>query len=174
MESESLKCCYCSPSGWHCDQTASESGLCYWHDPAVDKSRDDVKEQLEAWAHSGRPLDGFQLTKTDLSHINLVHRGSSNGYSCREADFYRANLSNAHFFKLDLRDSSLMKADLSGANLHCAQLDNVNFLGVELSKTRLENIVWGDSFKQEKEATQARKVGDLKKEKALYQELEEV
>ncbi len=36
-----------------------------------------------------------------------------------------------------------MKANLSGANLHCARFGDVNFLGVELSKTRLENIEGG-------------------------------
>ncbi|AKB07078.1 MULTISPECIES: ion channel [Vibrio] len=174
MAKQPETCCYCSPSGWQCDQAAGESGLCYWHDPVIDKSRDDVKEKVEAWAHSGRPLDGFQLAKTDLQHINLVNRGSASGYSCRQADFYRANLSHAHFFKLDLQGSSLMKANLSGANLHCARLGDVNFLGVELSKTRLENIEWGASFKQEIEALKARSARDSAKEIALYQELEEV
>ncbi|WP_233358304.1 pentapeptide repeat-containing protein, partial [Vibrio cholerae] len=67
-----------------------------------------------------------------------------------------------------------MKANLSGANLHCARLGDVNFLGVELSKTRLENIEWGASFKQEIEALKARSARDSAKEIALYQELEEV
>lgn len=76
MEGKPQTCGYCSPSGWQCDQTANSSGLCYWHDPAVDKSHDEVKEQVEAWAHSGRPLDGFQLARTQLQDINLVNRGS--------------------------------------------------------------------------------------------------
>ncbi|MFG0605876.1 pentapeptide repeat-containing protein [Vibrio mimicus] len=174
MENQSLKCCYCSPSGWRCDQTANESGLCYWHDPAVDKSHDEVKDKLEAWVRSGRPLDGFRLVRTNLQDINLVNRGSLVGYSCRDADFYRANLTDAHCFRLDLRGSSLMKANLHGANLNCAKLEGANLLGVELSRARLENIEWGIAFRQEFEAKEARKNRDVASEISLYQELEEV
>ncbi|ENM5729876.1 pentapeptide repeat-containing protein [Vibrio mimicus] len=174
MEGKPQTCGYCSPSGWQCDQTANSSGLCYWHDPAVDKSHDEVKEQVEAWAHSGRPLDGFQLARTQLQDINLVNRGSHQGYSCRNADFYRADLTDAHCFRLDLRGSSLMKANLLGANLNCAKLEGANMLGVELSRARLENIEWGEAFKQELEAKKARKNRDVLSEVSLYQELEEV
>ena len=81
-------CSYCNPDGWQCSEPANESGLCYWHDPTVDKSQDEgVKDAVEKWAKAGKPLDGFQLARTQLEDINLVNRGSKRGYQCREADF---------------------------------------------------------------------------------------
>lgn len=129
MKSTQGQCSYQNPDGWCCDQPCGESGLCYWHDPKVDKSKDDIKDKVEQWAAAGKPLDGFQLAKTDLVDINLVNRGCKEGYSCRNVDFYRADLTDAHFFGLDLRGSSLMKSKMLGANLHCAKLDNCNLLG---------------------------------------------
>ncbi|PMJ91204.1 ion channel [Vibrio sp. 10N.261.55.A7] len=174
MNFEHSKCRYQSPDNWHCDQPCGESGLCYWHDPSVDKSNDNVREEVENWAAEGKPLDGFQLAKTNLVDINLVNRGSKEGYKCRNADFYRADLSDAHFFGLDLRGSSLMKAKLNCANLHCAQLSNCNLLGADLSRARLENIEWGSSLKQEIDTRAAMKKGDRRQVISLCQEAEEV
>ncbi|KJY85099.1 potassium transporter Kef [Vibrio galatheae] len=174
MESHQGQCSYQNPDGWSCDQPCGDSGLCYWHDPQVDKSNHDVKDQVEQWAAAGKPLDGFQLAKTDLEDIDLVNRGSKQGYQCRGVDFYRANLTDAHFFGLDLRGSSLMKARLIGANLHCAKLDNCNLLGAELSRAKLENIEWGGCLKQEFDANNALKKRDRKKSIMLCQEAEEV
>jgi len=167
-------CCYSNREGWHCDQPAEESGLCYWHDPAIDKSGDDVKEQVEQWAKQGKPLDGFQLARTKLDDINLVNRGSRSGYQCRDVDFYRADLSDAHFFGLDLRGSSLMKASLRGANLHCARLEQCNLLGTDLTRTRLENVDWGEELEQEKRAIEALKQKQNKQAIGYFQEAEEV
>ncbi|MGY3568910.1 pentapeptide repeat-containing protein [Vibrio sp. SCSIO 43135] len=174
MKSEKGRCSYQNPDGWRCDQPCGESGLCYWHDPAVDKSNDNVKQQVEEWAAAGKPLDGFQLARTNLVDLNLVNRGNKVGYSCRNVDFYRADLSEAHFFGLDLRGSSLMKCKLVCANLHCAQLNDCNLLGADLARARLENIHWGRALKQEREAKLAAKVGDRHKASSLYQEAEEV
>ncbi|EEX91575.1 kef-type K+ transporter NAD-binding component [Vibrio orientalis CIP 102891 = ATCC 33934] len=174
MESHQGRCSYQNPDGWCCDQPSGESGLCYWHDPKVDKSNDDVKDKVEQWAAAGKPLDGFQLAKTNLEDLNLVNRGSKEGYLCRDVDFYRANLTDAHFFGLDLRGSSLMKAKLIGANLHCAKLDNCNLLGASLSRAKLENIEWGGDLKQERAARRAIR-GHKRKESVMYcQEAEEV
>ncbi|USD65814.1 ion channel [Vibrio sp. SCSIO 43136] len=172
--SASKTCCYQTEDGWKCDQPAGESGLCYWHDPKIDKSKDDVKTQVEEWAKAGKPLDGFQLARTQLSDINLVNRGQKNGFSCRHADFYRADLSQAHCFGLDLRGSSLMKANLHGANLHCAKLEHCNMLGTDLSRSRLENIEWGEELAQESRAYQAEKEGNRAQAVELFQEAEEV
>ncbi|MBE4619367.1 ion channel [Vibrio navarrensis] len=174
MKSDKGRCRYQNPDGWCCDQPSSESGLCYWHDPEIDKSNHDVKSQVEQWAAEGKPLDGFQLAKTNLADLNLVNRGSKVGYQCREADFYRADLSDAHFFGLDLRGSSLMKCKLVSANLHCARLEGCNLLGADLSRARLENIDWGSELKQERQARQAKQKGDLHKAESLWQEVEEV
>ncbi|RQW62388.1 ion channel [Vibrio viridaestus] len=173
--SETKHCCrYVSPGGWRCDQEAHDSELCYWHNPDVDKSEDDVKSQVEEWARSGRPLDGFQLARTNLADINLVNAGSKAGYSCRDADFYRADLTHAHCFGLDLRGASLMKAKLVDANLNCTQVEGANFLGVDFSRARLENVGWGKYLKQEKLAREQLKARNITKARSLFQEAEEV
>lgn len=174
MESHQGQCSYQNPDGWCCDQPCGESGLCYWHDPKVDKSKDNIKDKVERWAAAGKPLDGFQLARTNLEDLDLVNRGCKEGYQCRDVDFYRANLTEAHFFGLDLRGSSLMKAKLIGANLHCAKLDNCNLLGAELSRAKLENIEWGGCLKQELEAKKALRQRDRKRSVMLCQEAEEV
>jgi len=174
MTDKQNTCCYENPDGWRCDEPANPSGFCYWHDPNIDKSHDAVKEKVEAWAQSGRPLDGFQLARTNLEDINLVNSGKKEGYQCRNADFYRANLSRAHFFKLDLRGTSLMKANLFHANLHCAKINGCNVLGTDFTKARLENIEWGHQLKQEKLAKEAKKAGNKTLANCLYQEAEEV
>ncbi|RTZ15312.1 potassium transporter Kef [Vibrio aquaticus] len=174
MESHQGRCSYQNPDGWCCDQPCGESGLCYWHDPKIDKSKDDIKDQVEQWAAAGKPLDGFQLAKTNLEDIDLVNRGCKEGYSCRDADFYRANLTDAHFFGLDLRGSSLMKTKLIGANLHCAKLENCNLLGASLSRAKLENIKWGGDLKQEQAAKQCFKTRQTKEALMFCQEAEEV
>lgn len=173
-ESREHTCTFCNEDGWQCQEPAGESGLCYWHDPAIDKSKDDIKEQIEQWACDGKPLDGFQLARTKLQDIDLVHRGSRVGYKCRNADFYRADLTDAHFFALDLRGSSLMKAKLVCANLHCAKLDNCNLLGADLTNARLETIDWGNMFKQERKALQAMSKWHREESISLCQEAEEV
>ncbi len=174
MESHNAQCRYQNIDGWCCDQPSGESGLCYWHDPKIDKSNDNIKDQVEQWAAAGKPLDGFQLARANLEDIDLVNRGCKEGYQCRDADFYRANLTDAHFFGLDLRGSSLMKSKLNGANLHCAKLDNCNLLGADLTRAKLENVEWGAKLKQEREAKLAGKKRDNKQAKMLWQEAEEV
>ncbi|WP_375752820.1 ion channel [Vibrio sp. HN007] len=173
-EEKAGTCKYCNEDGWKCSEPAGESGLCYWHDPGIDKSCDDIKESIERWARDGKPLDGFQLARTNLHDVNLVNKGHKAGYNCRNADFYRADLTEAHFFGLDLRGSSLMKTKLRGANLHCAKLENCNLLGADLTNARLETINWGIMLKQEKRAYEA--LDKCKKEEAvgLCQEAEEV
>lgn len=174
MESTQGQCSYQNPDGWCCDQPCGESGLCYWHDPKVDKSKDDVKDKVEKWAAEGKPLDGFQLARTNLVDVNLVNRGNKDGYSCRDVDFYRADLTDAHFFGLDLRGSSLMKTKMVGANLHCARLDKCNLLGADLDRAKLENVNWGRFIKQEEQVREARKARQYDKVAPLYQEAEEV
>ncbi|MFY2509515.1 ion channel [Vibrio pectenicida] len=174
MESTQSQCSYQNPDGWCCDQPCGDSGLCYWHDPKVDKSNDDVKDKVEQWAAEGKPLDGFQLARTNLLDINLVNRGNKDGYLCRDVDFYRADLTDAHFFGLDLRGSSMMKTKMVGANLHCAQLDHCNLLGADLDRAKLENVKWGRYIKQEEQVREARKARQYDRVTPLYQEAEEV
>jgi hypothetical protein len=168
------RCRYVNPDGWQCEETCEDLGLCYWHDPKVDKSQDDITQALENWAKSGKPLDGFQLSRANLSDVNLVKSGSKLGYSCRNVDLYRADLTDAHLFGIDLRGSSLMKAKLSGANLNCAHLERCNVLGADFSRTRFENVDWGHKLHQEIKAEEAEKQGDKMQMNSLYQEVEEV
>ena len=110
---------------------------------------------LKLGPKTGKPMDGFQLKRADLSNINLVRRNSKQGYSFRDADLYRAKLHKAHLFSIDLSGSSLMKADLSFSNLHCANLKGCNLLGVDFGRARLENIEWGEQINQEIKAREA-------------------
>ena len=169
------QCIYRYRDGCQCDvDRHGDSPFCYWHDPVVDKSDHYIKEDLEAWAKSGKSMDGFQLKRVDLSNINLVKRGSKNGYSFRDADLYRANLNKAHLFAVDFSGSSLMKANLSGSNLHCANLENCNLLGVDISRCRLENISWGEFVCQEIKAKEALKEGEHLLANDHCQEAEEI
>ncbi|GAA3934923.1 ion channel [Litoribacillus peritrichatus] len=173
--SHSTSCLYTYRDGNQCQETCNEdSPFCYWHDPVIDKSTHDIKEKLEAWAKTGKPMDGFQLKKVDLSNINLVRRGSKVGYSFRDADLYRANLNRAHLFAMDFSGSSLMKADLSFSNLHCANLQGCNLLGVDIGRCRLENINWGDLVCQEEKAKEAQKEGESQLANDHCQEAEEI
>ncbi|MDG3087248.1 pentapeptide repeat-containing protein [Vibrio hannami] len=173
-ERKAEACNFCNQDGWRCSEPAGESGLCYWHDPEIDKSCDDIKSEIEQWARDGKPLDGFQLARVNLNDINLVNKGHKVGYKCRNADFYRADLTEAHFFGLDLRGTSLMKTKLKGANLHCAQLEDCNLLGADLTNARLETINWGIMLKQEKRAFEALKNCKHDEAVGLCQEAEEV
>ncbi len=167
-------CCYCSPDGWRCDQPAMYGNYCFWHDKSHSKAGIELRQTLEQWAQSGRPLDGLQLARTDLRGINLVNRDHKDGYSCQGADFYRADLSGAHLFKLNARDSSFMKANLAGANLHCADFRGCNLLGTRLTHARLENIQWGDHLRQELQALDMLSACQSATANDLWQESEEV
>ena len=167
-------CQFCSPQGWHCDQQAGETGLCFWHDRAASKDGQHLSAALEHWVRDGRPMDGMQLARADLTDVDLVNHGAEQGYSCRNADLYRANLTGAHLFRLDARGSSLMKADLSGANLHCADLRDCNLLGSIFSHARMENVLWGKRLHQEVCAQQCLLAGDHERADSYWQEAEEV
>lgn len=175
MDQKPNTCIYHYREGNQCEEACNDSSpFCYWHDPVVDKSNDNIKEKLEAWAKSGRSMDGFQLKRVDLSNINLVKRGSRTGYTLRDADLYRANLQYAHLFSVDFSGSSLMKANLSFSNLHCANLERSNLLGVDISRCRLENIKWGDFNYQEIKAREAFKEGEKTLAIEHCQEAEEI
>lgn len=172
---EESTCNYVRRDGGQCQEVCHHgSPLCYWHNADIDKSEHELKNKLEAWAKTGKPMDGFQLKGVDLSNINLVRRGSKVGYSFLDADLYHANLSHSHLFSLDLRGSSLMKADLSGSNMHCANLQGCNLLGVDISRCRLENIQWGKAVLQETQAMQAFAARERQLAKNHCQEAEEV
>lgn len=146
----------------------------FWLDAEADKREvEGLAEALQRRAGDGRPMLGFQLKKADLAGIDLVNHGAHTGYSLRDADLYRANLSNAHLFALDLRGSSLMKADLRQANLHCADLRDCNLLGIRLDGARLDNVIWDRQLLQERQGREQLRSGNAGAARQLFQEAEE-
>ncbi len=130
-----------------------------------------LKERLEQRAAKSAVMIGFQLSRVDLSHINLVKRDAKQGYKFIDADFYRANMQFAHCFKVDFSGCSLMKTNLKYANLHCANLENCNLLGANFEHAKLEHIHWGDEILQEK---MAKNETDPVEKEDLYQQAEEI
>lgn len=130
-----------------------------------------IKEQLEARAKTGCPMQQFSLAREDLTGVNLVNQNASCGYQLTHSDLYRANLQGAHLFMLDLSGSSLMKANLSNANLHYANLQNCNLLGVILKGAKIEHVHWGDQVVQERLGLAEK---DRQTQIELFQQAEEI
>jgi uncharacterized protein YjbI with pentapeptide repeats len=174
MSSELPICKYVPPQGESCPNKSMGAGYCFWHDPKMDKSNMDLREKLEDYAKDGGFLHGLKLKRANLSGINLVRRGKSNGYDLSGSDFYRANLANAHLFNLTMRDGSLMKANLEHANLHCCDFEHSNLLGVKLEGARLDKINIGASLQQEIDGRAAEKSGDQDQALDNYEQSEEI
>jgi len=135
------------------------------------KQREDVARALEERARSGQPMSGFKLDRAELQRINLVNRGSQQGYVFRDCDFYRANFEQAHCFKVDFSGCSLMKANFRNANLHCANLEGCNLLGTCFSHAKLEHVNWGEKMLQEYQA----ELTQIRSEQIdFYQQAEEI
>lgn len=169
-----ISCNYISPEGYHCEERAEESGLCFWHDPNISKEGEDVKQRLEAWAATGKPMIGFCLKRANLQDIKLINEGQKSGLNLAYADLYRANLRSAHLFHIDLHGASLMKAHVEGANLNCANLEETNLLGTQFKHTKIEHINWGDKLKQEYTALVAEKQNDCVQALDYFEQAEEI
>jgi Ion channel/Pentapeptide repeats (9 copies) len=168
-------CRYEAPSGDACPEPAQESsGLCFWHDPGVDKRGADVKARLEAVAQSGRSLEGYVLRGANLRDVNLTFGETQRRVNLTHADLARTDLHNAHLFNADLRGASLLKANLDGANVNNAHFEDANLLGAELEGARLERVDWGRHLHQESQARQAHHEGREELAMNLYAEAEEV
>lgn len=157
MNNNEKVCQYKDPEGHCCPNIVKNSTHCYWHDKSIDKSQEKLTEQLESYAKSGGFLRGICLTKAQLGGVDLVNHQHKNGYDFSYADFYRANLNNAHLFNISLNHASLMKANLRDANLHRARLQNANLLGVRWYGSKIEKVQLGDKLRQEQLAKQAYK-----------------
>lgn len=168
------ECKYQDPENVACPNHASDSGYCYWHDQDIDKSGANVKEALEAYAHSGGFLRGITLKSANLSEIDLVNHHSKTGFDFSYADLYRANLKNSHLFNINFTDASLMKADLREANLNCANLTNANLLGAKWAGTKIENIRFGKKLKQEYLAKKAQQNKQHQLAKDYFEQAEEI
>ena len=168
------RCKFISKEGEQCPEQDLGSGYCFWHDPQIDKSHLDLAEKLEKYVKDGGFTKGLKLQRANLRGVNLVNRGSRDGFDFSESDFYRADLRGAHLFNLELNDGSLMKADLRESNLHCATFRNTNLLGVKLAEAKLDNLDIGRRLYQERLAAEHLKNGE--KEQALdnYEQSEEI
>jgi len=167
-------CHYHFKDGSECPHDDEGKGLCFWHDPTIDKSGMDLKDQLEALARDGQILEGFQLARANLEGINLVRHGDKRGYSLARADLYRANLRGAHLFKLDLSEASLMKADCREANLHFCNLGDTNLLGARFENAKIENVPWGALLLHEKMGYDALKAKRKKEALDYFEQAEEI
>ncbi len=167
-------CHYRFKDGSECPHADEGKGLCFWHDPTIDKSGMDLKQQLETLARDGELMEGFHLARANLEGVNLVRHGDKQGYSLARADLYRANLRGAHLFKLDLSEASLMKADCREANLHFANLNDANLLGARFDKAKIENIEWGKRLLHEKMGYEALKAKRHKEAMDYFEQGEEI
>lgn len=152
-------------------EVEGEGGLCFWHDPKVPKDGPDIRQRLEAWARSGRSMEGFVLRQARLEGARL---SSQQGFDLRRADLSRANLQGASLFNLDLRGAQLLKADFSRANLNHAKMQDADLLGAILEGTKLEEVEWGEVVMQEQQAHLAGAEGKGEEAARLYKEAEEV
>ncbi len=168
-------CRYISPEGISCNEPSQgDAPLCFWHDPEADRSGDDLCEKLEAFAATGKPMDGFVLRYANLEQLNLNRPQGKDRYRLRYADLYRAKLARAHLYNIDLTGCNLMKADLSWVNLNSGGLEDCNLLGVNFKNARLEDVSWGEKVLQAVEGDKAQKQGDTEHAKSMYLEAESV
>lgn len=157
-----------------CQGEANSSGYCYWHDRTIDKSGSDVKDKLEAYAQNEGMLRGIILANANLQGIDLVNHGKKVGYDFAYADFYHAKLKSAHMFNINLHNASIMKADVRFANLNCADLELTNLLGVKWTGSKFENVKIGKKLKQEIDAKQEAKQGNLQASIDYLEQAEEI
>ncbi|WP_096084907.1 ion channel [Agaribacterium haliotis] len=166
-----VPCNYKGPNGERCDDNAEHDGLCYWHSSKT-KTDSDLAERLEKRARSGKAMVGFNLRRANLSGIDLVNHGHSQGFKLQHCDLYRCQLDRAHLFQLDLSSSSLMKANVSHSNLNRANLSHCNLLGVMLDGAKLDNVQWHDSVYQEQLALRAKPGSDEQQD--FFEQAEEI
>lgn len=167
-------CQYSDEQGFSCQQSAGQSGWCYWHDPEIIKNTKDDKDKLQEFVRNGGMARGIQLKNAKLAGIDLVNHGRKHGFDFSHADFYRADLTNAHMFNINLEHGSLMKANLTEANLHCANLKNCNLLGIKWQRTKIKSLQLGEQLIQEKQAKQAQRRSQPSRAKDLWEQSEEV
>ena len=94
-----------------CPGTAENSDLRHWHGPNETKNRPRDRRDLEAWAKSGKSMEGFSLLHADLENIDLVNKDGDEGFNLINADLNHANLRNSHLYNINLKGSALLKVD---------------------------------------------------------------
>ena len=179
MNKEQPLCQYQDPDNspqqkFCCTERANNSGLCFWHDKSIAKTAGDIKEKLENHAQSGGMLRGIDLSRAQLSGVDLVNHHSKQGYDLSHVDLYHANLCGAHMFNINLCNASIMKADCRDANFNCANFEKTNLLGVKWAGSKFENVTIGAKVKQELDAKQALKEGKQADSNDYLQQAEEI
>ncbi len=122
----------------------------------------------------GESLEGFCLAHAELGDVNLVRFGTQEQTNLMDADLYRSDLRHGHFFNVNLTGASLMKARLDTANFNLANLTDTNLLGTKFNQTKLENVEWGDTLRQEREAFKHKAEGNTVESLRLFKEAEEI
>ena len=122
-------CAFTDSKGHYCQERLGRTGLCFWHDPLVDKTHMEVKSLLEQHCREGKSGEGFKLRGVNLSDVHLERSGTSMGFNLSYADLTHANLHGAHLFRVNFHHVSLHKADLNEANLNRANLEHAILLG---------------------------------------------
>ena len=174
MIEEKPSCHYLFENGHRCDEEPTSDGHCFWHSKNIIKDKPKDKVKLEAWAKSGKSMEGFSLRYAKLDHINLVNYGSDEGYNLSKADLFHADLTGAHLYQLNMANASLMKTDLSHANLNSADLTNAQLLGVIFANTKIEHTKWGTELCQEKAGEQVLKKESRAAALDLHEQAEEI
>ena len=166
-------CGFVRSDGSRCPGAAVDGtkGLCFWHDPDVQKDDRNVRELLEEWAESGQSMEGFSLRFAAIEGLKLSNKRN---HDLRGANLFRASLQGASMYNVDLRGTQLLKANLAGANLNEALLENAELVGVALEGARLEGTEWGERCINEQRAIQAGRQGDRGKALSQYKEAEEI
>ena len=172
--STGTQCAFVDSKRHQCALTARESGLCFWHDPTVDKTGDEIKPQLEVLCHAGKSAEGFSLRNANLVGVQLQRVGTQMGFNLSHADLTHANLTNGHLFRVNFRHSSLHKAKLNHANLNRANMEGASILGTEFELTKMEHVHWGKRILHEKMAHSALKKQHIMEALARYEEAEEI
>jgi hypothetical protein len=167
------QCSFVGTTNKRCPGTAENGDLCHWHDPNETKDRPRDRRDLETWAKSGKPMEGFSLRNAELENIDLVNKDGDEGFNLTNADLNHANLRGAHLYNIDLSGSALLKADFRHANLNFADMRDTDILGTDMTKARIEHTKWGTKVRQEVLAEDALRQGQHEKALDYYQQAEE-
>jgi len=167
-------CLYQFDDGEQCLLEDAGKGLCFWHDPTVDKKGKELGDELSQLVKSGHKMEGACLAFANLNDLDLVSRDKNIRYSLAKADLYHCQLQHAHLYNVNLSNASLMKADCTGSNFHYADLTGANLLGTKLDDAKIEHVHWGDHFYHETLGAQAKEQKDIEQANMYFSQAEEV
>ena len=167
-------CLYQFENGKQCQLEDAGKGLCFWHDPTIDKKDMPLADELSGLVKTGHKMDGAALAYANLDGLDLVSHDKTIQYSLSKADLYHASLRRAHLFRVDLSHASLMKANCVESNFHFSNLNQTNLLGAKFDEAKIEHINWGECLYQETLAKQALKENRIHDAYAFFEQSEEI